>query len=180
MKKRLRKKTCWMLAAAAFVGLSMAVYAACPQTLCAKSHTQCVQETAEPYAAKGHVSFTNGHAVLGLYDTQAAWEFLERQPLAITLQRQGQHIILPGLPEGIFDIENTTGMKPQKGDIALDIRHKNIVIFCRNEEPSADFIPIGHVIGGMKYLLQTEGTVEGYVTKHGKEEVHEETMYELR
>lgn len=180
MKQRVRKKTCWMLAAAALVGLSIAVYAACPQTLCAKASTQCVQETAEPYAAKGHVSFTNGHAVLGLYDTQAAWEFLERQPLAITLQRQGQHIILPGLPEGIFDIENTTVMKPKTGDIALDIRHKNIVIFCRNEEASADFIPIGHVIGGMKYLLQTEGTFEGYVTKHGKEEVHEETMYELR
>lgn len=180
MKTRLCKKKRWILAVVVCIGLSVAVYAACPQILHAKDNTQCVQETAEPYAAKGHVSFTNGHAVLGLYDTQAAWEFLERQPLAITLQRQGQHIILPGLPEGIFDIENTTGMKPQKGDIALDIRHKNIVIFCRNEESSADFIPIGHVIGGMKYLLQTEGTFEGYLTKHGKEEVHEETMYELR
>lgn len=87
-----------------------------------------------------------------------------------------QRIILPGLPESIFAIENTTGMKPRTGDIALDIRNKNIVIFCRDEEPSVDFILIGHVIGGMKYLLQTEGRFEGYLTKHGKEEVHEETM----
>ena len=174
--KRLRKKTCWILAAAAFIGLSAAVYAACPQVLCAKGNTQCVRGTAEHYEVKGHLSFTNGHAVLGLYDTQAAWEFLERQPLAVTIQRQGQHIILPGLPEGIFDIENTTGMKPKTGDIAMDIRNKNIVIFCRDEDPSVDFVPIGHVIGGMKYLLQTDGTFEGYLTKHGKEEVHEETM----
>ena len=45
------------------------------------------------------------------------------------------------MPESIFAIENTTGMKPKTGDIALDIRNKNIVIFCRDEEPSVDFIP---------------------------------------
>ncbi len=176
MKQRLRKRTFWMLAAAVCIGLSAAVYVACPQPLCAKENTQCMRGTTNHYAAKGHVSFTNGHVVFGLYDTQAAWEFLERQPLVITLQRQEQRIILPGLPERIFDIENTTGMKPKAGDIAMDIRHKNLVIFGRNEEPSADFVPIGHVIGGMEYLLQTEGSFEGYLTTHGKEDVHEETM----
>lgn len=176
MKQGLRRKGIWIAAAAVLISLNVAVYAACPQTLCAKENTQCVRGTAAHYAVKGHLSFTNGHVVLGLYDTQAAWEFLERQPLAVTLQRQRQRIILPGLPESIFAIENTRSMKPRTGDIALDIRNKNIVIFCRDEEPSVDFIPIGHVIGGMKYLLQTEGRFEGYLTKHGKEEVHEETM----
>ena len=176
MKQRLRKRTFWMLAAAVCICLSAAVYVACPQLLCAKENTQCVRGTTEQYVATGHVSLTNGHVVFGLYDTQAAWEFLERQPLVITLQRQEQRSILPGLPERIFDIENTTGMKPKAGDIAMDIRHKNLVIFGRNEEPSADFVPIGHVIGGMKYLLQTEGSFEGYLSTQGKEDVHEEAM----
>lgn len=175
MKQKRRRRKIGILAAAILIGLSMAVYAAYPQTVCDTENTQCVRGTAVHYAAKGHLSFVKGHAVIGLYDTQAAWEFLERQPLAVLMQRKADRIILPGLPDSIFAIEHTTGMKPEIGDIALDVRHKHIVIFCRNEEPSADFIPIGHVIGGMNYLLQTEGSFEGYLTKHGKEETHEET-----
>ena len=66
MKQGLRRKGIWIAAAAVLISLSVAVYAACPQTLCAKENTQCVRGTAAHYAVKGHLSFTNGHVVLGL------------------------------------------------------------------------------------------------------------------
>lgn len=158
--------------AAALVGVACLWgigYGVCPYYLCAKDNTQVVRGDVEHYAAKAHISFENGHAVLGLYDTQAAWEFSERQPLAITLQRKGTRIIMPDLPESMFLVTTQTGMKPRVGDIAMDIKQKNIVIFGRDEDASMDFIPIGHVMGGMNYLLQTEGTFDGYVVRDRNE-----------
>lgn len=46
MKQGLRRKGIWIAAAAVLISLSVAVYAACPQTLCAKENTQCVRGTA--------------------------------------------------------------------------------------------------------------------------------------
>lgn len=43
---------------------------------------------AGPYAAKTRLSFEGGHAVLGLYDTPAALELSERQPLVVPLQHK--------------------------------------------------------------------------------------------
>ena len=51
------------------------------------------------------------------------------------------------------------------GDIAFDVNTQSLVIFCQKEEPAPNLIPVGHVTGGMNYLLQTQGDFEGYLTK---------------
>ncbi|MCI7059739.1 MAG: cyclophilin-like fold protein [Megasphaera elsdenii] len=102
---------------------------------------------------------------MGLYDTPAALEFSERQPLVIPLQRQGNRIVMTGLPQVVVPNQNMIGMKPDIGDIAFDVNTQSLVIFCQKEEPAPNLIPVGHVTGGMNYLLQTQGDFEGYLTK---------------
>ena len=58
-----------------------------------------------------------------------------------------------------------TGIKPDIGDIAFDTQIQSLVIFCQKEDPSPNLIPVGHVTGGMNYLLQMQGAFEGYLTK---------------
>ena len=38
---------------------------------------------------KARISFAQGHAVLEFYDTPMAWEFTERQPIVLQLERRG-------------------------------------------------------------------------------------------
>lgn len=128
-------------------------------------HTAFIFGDAHSYVAESRLSFEGGYAVLGLYDTPAALEFSERQPLVVPLQRQGNRIVLPGLPPVVVPHEDATGMKPDIGDIAFDVNTRSLVIFCQKEEATPNLIPVGHVVGGMNYLLQTQGNFEGYLTK---------------
>lgn len=128
-------------------------------------HNAFIFGDAHSYVAESRLSFEGGYAVLGLYDTPAALEFSERQPLVVPLQRQGNRIVLPGLPPAVVPAEDVTGMKPDIGDIAFDTNTQSLVIFCQKEEPAPNLIPVGHVVGGMNYLLQTQGDFEGYLTK---------------
>lgn len=128
-------------------------------------HNAFIFGDAHSYVAESRLSFEGGYAVLGLYDTPAALEFSERQPLVVPLQRQGNRIVLPGLPPVVGSNEDVTGIKPDIGDIAFDTQIQSLVIFCQKEDPSPNLIPVGHVTGGMNYLLQMQGAFEGYLTK---------------
>ena len=103
---------------------------------------------------KARISFAQGHAVLEFYDTPMTWEFTERQP-----------IVLPGIPPINTAAPDQQGMAPEMGDIALNKQSLEVVIFCKKEAWSNDWIPLGRVIGGMKYLLQTKGTFQVYATR---------------
>lgn len=128
-------------------------------------HNAFIFGDAHSYVVESRFSFEGGHAILGLYDTPAALEFSERQPLVIPLQRQGNRIVMTGLPQVVVPNQNMIGMKPDIGDIAFDVNTQSLVIFCQKEEPAPNLIPVGHVTGGMNYLLQTQGDFEGYLTK---------------
>lgn len=114
------------------------------------SHSAFIFGDADAYASKTRLSFEGGHAVLGLYDTPAALELAERQPLVVPLQRRDGRIVLPDMP-------------PKIGDIAFDTTTQELVIFCQPEDTVSTLIPVGHVIGGMNYLLQTDGDFAGYL-----------------
>lgn len=114
---------------------------------------------------KARISFAQGHAVLEFYDTPMTWEFTERQPIVLQLERQGDHIVLPGIPPINTAAPDQQGMAPEMGDIALNKQSLEVVIFCKKEAWSNDWIPLGRVIGGMKYLLQTKGTFQVYATR---------------
>ena len=64
-------------------------------------HNAFIFGDAHSYVAESRLSFEGGYAVLGLYDTPAALEFSERQPLVVPLQRQGNRIVLAGLPPAV-------------------------------------------------------------------------------
>lgn len=118
---------------------------------------------AGPYAAKTRLSFEGGHAVLGLYDTPAALELAERQPLVVPLQRKDGRIVLPDMPPVVLSDADKTDMTPKIGDIAFDTTTQELVIFCQPEDTVSTLIPVGRVIGGMNYLLQTDGEFAGYL-----------------
>lgn len=118
---------------------------------------------AGPYAAKTRLSFEGGHAVLGLYDTPAALELSERQPLVVPLQHKDGRIVLPDMPPVVLSDADKTEMTPKIGDIAFDTTTQELVIFCQPEDTVSTLIPVGRVLGGMNYLLQTDGEFAGYL-----------------
>lgn len=127
------------------------------------SHSAFIFGDADAYASKTRLSFEGGHAVLGLYDTPAALELAERQPLVVPLQRRDGRIVLPDMPPVVLSDADKTEMTPKIGDIAFDTTTQELVIFCQPEDTVSTLIPVGHVIGGMNYLLQTDGDFAGYL-----------------
>lgn len=97
---------------------------------------------AGPYAAKTRLSFEGGHAVLGLYDTPAALELSERQPLVVPLQHKDGRIVLPDMPPVVLSDADKTEMTPKIGDIAFDTTTQELVIFCQPEDTVSTLIPV--------------------------------------
>ena len=73
---------------------------------------------------------------------------------------------MTGLPQVVVPNQNMIGMKPDIGDIAFDVNTQSLVIFCQKEEPAPNLIPVGHVTGGMNYLLQTQGDFEAILRRN--------------
>ena len=91
------------------------------------------------------------------------WNSAERQPLVVPLQRRDGRIVLPDMPPVVLSDADKTEMTPKIGDIAFDTTTQELVIFCQPEDTVSTLIPVGHVIGGMNYLLQTDGDFAGYL-----------------
>lgn len=121
----------------------------------------------QAYVRQLDLAFAGGHAVIGLYDQEAALEFAERQPLAVQLVRQPEKIILPGLPDSVYARQDTQTLAPAIGDIVMDTQTKEVYICCRDMDSRDGRILLGHVVSGLELLSQQHGTFEAFAMTAG-------------
>ncbi len=149
------------LAAAAMVSLSTAVLSGCiPSLSCPQQKKEAAIHAA--YAKEVDLAFEGGHARIGLYDHEAAMEFAERAPLSVQLLRQPDKILLQGLPPSVFARQDSRTLTPVIGDIVMDVRNKDVALYCVDQQPTDGLIPLGHVLSGMEDLSRKDGIFEAF------------------
>lgn len=109
--------------------------------------------------------FEGGEALIQLSDNELTKELDDSLPMVLQLQDRSSVMKVATFSPEEFKGREAPGMKPEIGDIALNIRTGEAIVFCRDSQYSPDLVPVGRIISGLDKLFAMQGTFQVYVVQ---------------
>lgn len=118
-----------------------------------------------PYVVKA--AFEGGEATLELKHDPLVTEMLSRIPISVPFQDRNGIMKVAVFSPSLVTGRAADGLTPAIGDIALNVKTGEVIVYCRDGAYSPDLVLMGHVTSGLDKIFAKTGSFEVYVVRAG-------------
>jgi hypothetical protein len=110
-------------------------------------------------------AFQGGEAVIELNDDALVEGLVASMPITLQFHDRGDGTKVGYFSADLFKGKQVEGIKPEAGDIVVNVRTGEAVVYCREGEFSPDLLFMGRVVSGIQDLETAQGDFEIYLWK---------------